>query len=99
MKKWHSAISTLCVSPDSDSDMTYSCVSKEGWLDKRGETNKAFKRRYVKLCNDRLEYFNSPGSVDPNGCISLNEAKAQLVPGKQPGTHMLVTWFIALWRY
>ncbi|KAJ3452509.1 rho gtpase-activating protein 68f [Anaeramoeba flamelloides] len=51
---------------------------KEGWLWKRGDTIKTWKKRYVRLYSDRLIYYENENSKEEKGTISLYNAK----PGK-----------------
>jgi hypothetical protein len=59
-------------------------VLKEGWLSKRGET-KAWRRRWVKLTADSLQYYHSPQDALPRDTISLllncGEMKVERIAG------------------
>ena len=35
-------------------------VDKSGWLYKQGEARKSWKKRFMKLCGDKLYYYSSP---------------------------------------
>lgn len=44
---------------------------KEGYLNKRGELNKAFQKRYFVLKGNLLFYFEKKGDKEPLGLIIL----------------------------
>lgn len=46
-------------------------VDKEGWLNKRGEVNKGFQRRWFVLKGNLLFYFEKKGDKEPVGVIIL----------------------------
>lgn len=46
-------------------------VDKEGYLNKRGEVNKNFQRRYFVLKGNLLFYFDKKGDKEPVGVIIL----------------------------
>ena len=39
-------------------------VDKSGWLYKQGEARKSWKKRFMKLCGDKLYYYSSPKVSD-----------------------------------
>ena len=46
-------------------------VDKEGYLNKRGEVNKNFQRRYFVLKGNLFFYFDKKGDKEPVGVIIL----------------------------
>lgn len=46
-------------------------VDREGWLQKRGEINKSWQRRYFVLKGNLLFYFEKKGDREPLGVIIL----------------------------
>lgn len=46
-------------------------VDLEGWLNKRGEVNKSWQRRYFILKGNLLFYFEKRGDKEPLGVIIL----------------------------
>lgn len=46
-------------------------IDKEGYLNKRGEVNKIFQRRYFLLKGNLLFYFDKKGDKEPVGVIIL----------------------------
>lgn len=46
-------------------------VDREGWLQKRGEVNKSWQRRYFVLKGNLLFYFEKKGDREPLGVIIL----------------------------
>ena len=46
-------------------------VDKEGYLNKRGEVNRNFQRRYFMLKGNLLFYFDKKGDKEPVGVIVL----------------------------
>lgn len=46
-------------------------VDKEGYLNKRGEVNKNFQKRYFVLKGNLLFYFDRKGDKEPVGVIIL----------------------------
>lgn len=44
-------------------------VDKEGWLNKRGETNKGFQKRWFLLKGNLLFYFEKKNDKEPLGVI------------------------------
>lgn len=46
-------------------------VDKEGYLNKRGDVNKNFQRRYFILKGNLLFYFDKKGDKEPVGVIIL----------------------------
>lgn len=46
-------------------------VDKEGYLNKRGEVNRTFQRRYFVLKGNLLFYFEKKGDKEPVGVIIL----------------------------
>lgn len=46
-------------------------IDLEGWLQKRGEVNKSWQRRYFVLKGNLLFYFEKKGDREPIGVIIL----------------------------
>lgn len=46
-------------------------IDREGWLQKRGEINKGFQKRWFVLKGNLLFYFEKPGEKEPLGVIVL----------------------------
>lgn len=46
-------------------------VDRDGWLQKRGEVNKAYQRRWFVLKGNLLFYFEKVGDKEPLGVIVL----------------------------
>lgn len=46
-------------------------TDKEGYINKRGEVNKNFQRRYFVLKGNLLFYFDKKGDKEPLGVIIL----------------------------
>ncbi|XP_018570829.1 sesquipedalian-1 [Anoplophora glabripennis] len=53
-------------------------VDKEGYLNKRGEVNKNFQRRYFVLKGNLLFYFDKKGDKEPVGVIILEGCSIEL---------------------
>ncbi|CAG9773768.1 unnamed protein product [Ceutorhynchus assimilis] len=53
-------------------------VDKEGFLNKRGEVNKNFQRRYFVLKGNLLFYFDKKGDKEPLGVIILEGCTIEL---------------------
>ncbi|ENN75994.1 sesquipedalian-1 [Dendroctonus ponderosae] len=53
-------------------------VDKEGYLNKRGEVNKTFLRRYFVLKGNLLFYFDKKGDKEPLGVIILEGCTIEL---------------------
>ncbi|XP_023022677.1 sesquipedalian-1-like [Leptinotarsa decemlineata] len=53
-------------------------VDKEGYLNKRGEVNKNFQRRYFLLKGNLLFYFDKKGDREPVGVIILEGCSIEL---------------------
>lgn len=53
-------------------------VDKEGWLNKRGEVNKSFQRRWFVLKGNMLFYFEKRGDKEPVGVIILEGCTIEL---------------------
>jgi len=51
---------------------------REGWLEKRGEVNKAFQRRWCVLRGNLLFYSEKPGDREPLGVIILEGCTVEL---------------------
>lgn len=62
-------------------------VDKEGYLNKRGEVNKNFQKRYFMLKGNLLFYFDKKGDKEPVGVIILE--------GCTIGTYLFFTQHIA----
>ncbi|XP_070572932.1 uncharacterized protein [Ptychodera flava] len=56
-------------------------VDKEGWLNKRGELNKSFQKRWFVLKGNLLYYFDKRGDKEPIGVIILEGATVELADG------------------
>ena len=63
----------------SSKSVSSTVVVKEGWLDKAGQFNRSFKRRYCKLFEDesgnQLAYFRGKSDKKPAGVIKLDGSK------------------------
>lgn len=46
-------------------------IDREGWLQKRGDVNKSWQRRYFVLKGNLLFYFEKKGDREPIGVIIL----------------------------
>ncbi|CAG9827440.1 unnamed protein product [Diabrotica balteata] len=53
-------------------------IDKEGYLNKRGEVNKNFQRRYFVLKGNLLFYFDKKGDKEPVGVIILEGCSIEL---------------------
>ncbi|XP_050309238.1 sesquipedalian-1-like [Anthonomus grandis grandis] len=53
-------------------------VDKEGYLNKRGEVNKNFQRRYFILKGNLLFYFDKKGDKEPLGVVILEGCTIEL---------------------
>ncbi|CAG9860583.1 unnamed protein product [Phyllotreta striolata] len=53
-------------------------IDKEGYLNKRGEVNKIFQRRYFVLKGNLLFYFDKKGDKEPVGVIILEGCSIEL---------------------
>ncbi|KAG8040806.1 hypothetical protein G9C98_001794 [Cotesia typhae] len=53
-------------------------VDKEGWLNKRGEVNKGFQKRWFVLKGNILFYFDRRGDKEPVGMIVLEGCTVEL---------------------
>ncbi|CAH1104388.1 unnamed protein product [Psylliodes chrysocephalus] len=53
-------------------------IDKEGYLNKRGEVNKTFQRRYFVLKGNLLFYFDKKGDKEPVGVIILEGCSIEL---------------------
>jgi hypothetical protein len=63
--------SNLDALPQDARAVSLQACSKTGYLEKRGEINPAFRRRYFGLCNRELYYFRSREDPMPAGSIDL----------------------------
>lgn len=72
-------------------------VDKEGFLNKRGEMNKAFQRRYFVLKGNLLFYFEKNTDKEPVGVIILEECTVELAENTDAYTFELV--FPGLYYY
>lgn len=59
-------------------------VDREGWLQKRGEINKSWQRRYFVLKGNLLFYFEKKGDREPLGVIILEGCTI----GERPICHL-----------
>ena len=58
-------------------------IEKEGWLDKLSHRKsiwgyQVWQRRYVKLKNSELSYYNSDTDISPNKRISLGNKRIKI---------------------
>ncbi|EEB11197.1 conserved hypothetical protein [Pediculus humanus corporis] len=53
-------------------------VDREGWLQKRGEINKGFQKRWFVLKGNLLFYFEKPADKEPLGVIVLEGCTIEL---------------------
>nr|CAI5851129.1 unnamed protein product [Callosobruchus analis] len=58
-------------------------VDKEGYLNKRGELNKNFQRRYFLLKGNLLFYFDKKGDKEPVGVIILEGCSIELAEDEE----------------
>ncbi|CAH1178916.1 unnamed protein product [Phaedon cochleariae] len=58
-------------------------VDKEGYLNKRGEVNKNFQRRYFILKGNLLFYFDKKGEREPVGVIILEGCSIELAEDEE----------------
>lgn len=58
-------------------------VDKEGYLNKRGEVNKNFQRRYFVLKGNLLFYFDKKGDKEPLGVIILEGCTIELAEDEE----------------
>ena len=54
-------------------------IDKEGYLNKRGEINKAFQKRWFVLIGNLLFYYEKKGDFEPVGVIVLEGFLVELV--------------------
>lgn len=65
-------------------------IDKEGFLQKRGEVNRAFQRRWFVLKGNILFYFDKKGDREPNGVIILEGVLLEIVDDESAFTFELV---------
>lgn len=53
-------------------------IDREGWLQKRGDVNKSWQRRYFVLKGNLLFYFEKKGDREPIGVIILEGCTVEL---------------------
>lgn len=53
-------------------------VDREGWLNKRGDVNKTFQRRWFVLKGNLLFYFDKKGDKEPVGVVILEGCTIEL---------------------
>ncbi|KAL1498031.1 hypothetical protein ABEB36_008893 [Hypothenemus hampei] len=58
-------------------------VDKEGYLNKRGEVNKIFQKRYFVLKGNLLFYFDKKGDKEPLGVIILEGCTIELAEDEE----------------
>ncbi|XP_022916763.1 sesquipedalian-1 isoform X2 [Onthophagus taurus] len=58
-------------------------VDKEGYLNKRGEVNKSFQKRYFVLKGNLLFYFDKKGDKEPVGVIILEGCTIELAEDEE----------------
>lgn len=54
-----------------------------GWLEKKGEVNTAWKKRWFEIRGDRVEYRKAPTDTTSKGAILLAGAAVQVHPPKE----------------
>ncbi|CAG9806347.1 unnamed protein product [Chironomus riparius] len=58
-------------------------VDREGFLNKRGDVNKAFQRRWFVLKNNLLFYYEKKGSLEPLGMVILEGCVIELADNEE----------------
>ncbi|KAK6625259.1 hypothetical protein RUM43_005553 [Polyplax serrata] len=58
-------------------------VDREGWLQKRGEINKGFQKRWFVLKGNLLFYFEKPADKEPLGVIVLEGCTMELAEDEE----------------
>lgn len=58
-------------------------VDREGWLNKRGEVNRGYQRRWFVLKGNILFYFDRRGDKEPVGMIVLEGCTIELAEDEQ----------------
>lgn len=53
-------------------------VDREGWLNKRGEVNRGYQRRWFVLKGNILFYFDRRGDKEPVGMVVLEGCSIEL---------------------
>ena len=56
-----------------------SSIDKQGYLNKRGELNKAFQKRWFVLIGNLLFYYDKKGDLEPTGVIVLEGFSIEMV--------------------
>jgi len=64
-------------------------VDREGFLNKRGEVNKSFQRRWFVLKGNLLFYYDRKSDVEPVGVIILEGCSVELVENNERFTFEL----------
>lgn len=59
-------------------------IDREGWLQKRGELNKGFQKRWFVLKGNLLFYFEKPGDKEPLGVVILEGCTIELAEDDEP---------------
>ena len=65
-------------------------IDKEGFLQKRGEVNRAFQKRWFVLKGNILFYFDKKGDREPNGVIILEGVTLEITSDENAFTFDLV---------
>lgn len=58
-------------------------VDREGWLNKRGELNRGYQRRWFVLKGNILFYFDRRGDKEPVGMIVLEGCTIELAEDEE----------------
>ncbi|XP_033208441.1 sesquipedalian-1-like [Belonocnema kinseyi] len=58
-------------------------VDREGWLNKRGEVNRGYQRRWFVLKGNILFYFDRRGDKEPVGMIVLEGCRIELAEDEE----------------
>lgn len=58
-------------------------VDREGWLNKRGEVNRGYQRRWFVLKGNILFYFDRRGDKEPVGMIVLEGCTIELAEDEE----------------
>jgi len=58
-------------------------VDREGWLNKRGEVNRGYQRRWFVLKGNILFYFDRRGDKEPLGMIVLEGCTIELTEDEE----------------
>lgn len=58
-------------------------IDREGWLNKRGEMNRGYQRRWFVLKGNILFYFDRRGDKEPMGMIVLEGCTIELAEDEE----------------